>query len=359
MAMRTGSFEGELMYRIHMLPAQFGDALLLEYGPDAAKPKRILIDAGTAESYPAVRKALEAIPKAQRVFELLVVTHIDIDHIGGVLPLLDDAKALGLKFKEIWFNGYEHLTDLLGPKQGEKLSSRIVDGGYKWNAKFDGRAVVVPDDGPLPRKDVGGMKITLLSPMRAQLLKLEKEWNKVITEAGLVPGSGAKMPPEEIDDLLGEPALDVETLATGKFKSDTSKPNGSSIAFVASYDGKGVLFGADAFPGVLAASLARMSAAERKKISVLKLPHHGSRSNISSELLAALDCQTYLVSSNGQRYSHPNREAIARVIHRGGKPRVLFNYRSEFNDFWDDGALKKTHKYSVKYGGKSGLTLEL
>jgi hypothetical protein len=38
---------------------------------------------------------------------------------------------------------------------------------------------------------------------------------------------------------------------------------------------------------------------------------------------------------------------------------VLFNYRSEFNDFWDDGALKKTHKYSVKYGGKSGLTLEL
>ena len=347
------------MYRIHMLPAQFGDSLLIEYGPDESKPKRMLIDAGTAESYPAVRKRLEAIPKAQRVFELLVVTHIDIDHIGGVLPLLDDAKELGLKFKEVWFNGYEHLTDLLGPKQGERLSSRIVEGGYNWNSKFDGRAVVVPDEGKLPQKTFAGMKITLLSPMRAQLLKLEKEWKKVITAAGLVPGSGAKLPPEEIDDLLGDEAIDVEKLAARKFTSDNTPPNGSSIAFVAAYDGKSVLFGADAFPGVLADSLARMSDAERKAISVLKLPHHGSRSNLSPALVAALQCDTYLVSSNGQRYSHPNRESIARVIQRGGRPKILFNYRSEFNECWDDAALKKQHKYSVKYGAKDGLTVEV
>lgn len=348
------------MYRIQMLPAQFGDSLILEFGPDGARPKRILIDAGTAESYPAVRKALEAIPKGQRVFELLVVTHIDVDHIGGILPLLDDAKALGLKFKEIWFNGYEHLSDLLGPKQGEELSRRIVAGGYKWNAKFDRRAVVVPEDGKLPVKSVGGMKITLLSPMRAQLLKLEKVWKKVIREAGLVPGVGAKMAPEEIDDLLGTPAIDVEALAASKFKRDTAVPNGSSIAFAASYEGKGVLFGADAFPDVLAMNLARMSEVERKKITMLKLPHHGSRNNLHMPLLEALDCKAYLVSSNGQRYSHPNRESIARIIWRGGKPRLFFNYRSEFNDCWDKATLKKEHKYSTKYGaGKGPLTIEV
>ncbi len=348
------------MYRIHMLPAHFGDSLLIEYGPDdTAKPKRILIDAGTEQSFAAVKKKLESIPKDQRVFELLVVTHIDIDHIGGILPLLDEAKALGLKFKEIWFNGYEHLTDLLGPKQGERLSSRILADGYKWNAKFDERAVVVPEAGPLPSKTFSGMRITLLSPMRAQLLKLEKEWKKIIKAAGLEPGVGATMPPEEIDDLLGDEDIDVEALANGKFKSDNTPPNGSSIAFAASYDGKSVLFGADAFPGVLAASLARMSAANRKKISIFKLPHHGSRGNVSNDLLDALDCGTYLVSTNGQRYSHPNREAIARVIHRGGKPRILFNYRSEFNEIWDDADLKKAHKYSVKYGGKGGLTIDV
>lgn len=348
------------MYRIHMLPAHFGDSLLIEYGPDgAAKPKRILIDAGTQQSYAAVKKKLETIPKDQRVFELLVVTHIDIDHIGGVLPLLDEAKALGLKFKEIWFNGYEHLTDLLGPKQGEMLSSRIMADGYPWNAKFDERAVYVPDEGKLPSKTFSGMKLTLLSPMRAQLLKLEKEWAKVIKAAGLKPGVGATLAPEEIDDLLGDDDIDVEALATGKFKSDSTAPNGSSIAFVASYDGKSVLFGADAFPGVLAASLARMSEAERKKISIFKLPHHGSRGNTSNDLLAALDCSTFLVSTNGQRYSHPNRESIARVIHRGGKPRILFNYRSEFNEIWDVADLKKAHKYSVKFGGKDGLTIDV
>jgi beta-lactamase superfamily II metal-dependent hydrolase len=347
------------MYRVHMLPAQFGDALLIEYGPDGSKPRRILIDAGTEQSYPAVRKKLESIPKSERVFELLVVTHIDIDHIGGILPLLDDAKELGLKFREIWFNGYEHLTDLLGPKQGEKLSSRIVEGGYRWNSKFDGRAVVVPDDGTLPQKTFAGMKLTLLSPMRRQLLALEKKWKKVIADAGLVPGVGATMSPEELEDLLGEEEIDVEALATGKFKSDNTPPNGSSIAFVATYDGRSVLFAADAFPGVLTASLARMSDAQRKKISVLKMPHHGSRSNVSSELVDALSCNRYLVSTSGERYSHPNREAIARAIRRGGGPRILFNYRSQFNECWDDAALKKAHGYSVRYGGKQGLTIDV
>ena len=61
----------------------------------------------------------------------------------------DEAKFTPVTFNYYdQLNGYEHLTDLLGPKQGEQLSARIVDGGYKWNARFDGRAVVVPDDGP-------------------------------------------------------------------------------------------------------------------------------------------------------------------------------------------------------------------
>jgi len=347
------------MYRIHMLPAEFGDSLLIEYGDDPKKPKRILIDAGTKGSYKAVKKAIEAIPPNQRVFELLVVTHIDIDHIGGILPLLDDAKNLGVTFKEIWFNGYEHLTDVLGAKQGEQLSSRIVAGGYAWNAKFKQHAVVVPDTGKLPVKTIAGMKITLLSPMREQLLKLEKEWDKTIRAAGLVPGIGAKKSPEEIDDLLGDIAIDVDALASSAFKSDTSPPNGSSIAFVATFDDKSVLFGADAFPGVLTKNLARMTADERKKIKVLKLPHHGSRNNLDDALLKALSCNRYLISSNGQRYSHPNREPIARILKRGNRPRLLFNYRSDFNECWDDDALRKSHKYTTAYGAEDGLVVEV
>jgi glyoxylase-like metal-dependent hydrolase (beta-lactamase superfamily II) len=37
-----------------------------------------------------------------------VVSHIDADHIGGVIELLEDT-ALGVSFGDIWFNGYRHL----------------------------------------------------------------------------------------------------------------------------------------------------------------------------------------------------------------------------------------------------------
>jgi beta-lactamase superfamily II metal-dependent hydrolase len=345
------------MYRVHLLPAEYGDAILIEYGDDDVK--RILIDAGTPGSYEAVRKKIESLPKQQRVFELLVVTHIDADHIGGVLPLLDDAKELGVTFKEIWFNGYQHLTDILGAAQGERLASRIVAGKYHWNTSFGEHAVVVPPAGALPSFDFDGMKITLLSPKREQLEKLEKEWAKVIAEAGLVPGVGATMAPEEIDDLLGDEELDVAALTRSKFKSDAAEANGSSIAFVAEHGDKSVLFGADAFPGVLAESLQRMPEEERKRIAAFKLPHHGSRNNLSTDLLQLLDCKTYLVSTNGKRFSHPNRESIARVIQRGGTPHFAFNYRTQFNECWDDNDLIRDHRYSVEYGEEGEVGVEL
>ncbi|HEX6096406.1 MAG TPA: MBL fold metallo-hydrolase [Thermoanaerobaculia bacterium] len=345
------------MYRVHLLPADFGDTILIEYG--GGDGKRVLIDAGAPGSYGGVRKKIESLPKQQRVFELLVVTHIDEDHIGGVLPLLDDAKELGIELKEIWFNGYQHLTDILGPKQGERLTSRIVDGKYDWNTSFDKHAVVVRPDGALPSFDFDGLKITLLSPKREQLEKLEKKWAAVIEEAGLVPGIGGTTPPEDIDDLLGDEELDVAALARTEFRSDAAEANGSSIAFAAEHEGKSVLFGADAFPGVLAESLERMPEEERRRITAFKLPHHGSRNNLSTELLKMLDCKTYLVSTNGKRFQHPDRESIARVIQRGGTPHLVFNYRTRFSECWDAGNLMRDHGYTVEYGEEGAVTLEL
>ena len=349
------------MYRVHMLPAEYGDSLLIEFG-SSTKPKRILIDAGTPGAWPAVKKKLESIPKSERAFELLVVTHIDADHIGGVLPLFDEAKDLGITFKDVWFNGYQHLIeddDLLGAKQGEQLSARIESGRYPWNKAFAEHAVVVPDEGDLPEIDAGGMKITLLSPTRTQLVRLEEEWRKVIEAAGLVPGVGATLEPEEIDDLLGDDEIDIDQLAESRFKSDAAKANGSSIAFVASYGGHSVLFGADAFPGVLTSSLARLSAEDRDKIAMAKLPHHGSRNNTSLDLVKALASERFLVSTNGKRFRHPDRESVARVIQRGGKPTILFNYRTDLNECWDDRDLKRAHQYKAEFGESGELTIDV
>jgi beta-lactamase superfamily II metal-dependent hydrolase len=349
----------EGMFKVQMLPAEYGDCLWIEYG-DRDKPKRILIDAGTSSVYQTLKKKIEALPPNQRTFELLVVTHIDIDHIGGVLPLLRDADALGVKLKDVWFNGYSHIEkvtadDLLGALQGEALSARLID--HPWNEAFKKEPIVVAKDGSLPRADVAGMKITILSPRVVELKRLGGEWKATVEAAGLVPGVEIRRDPDEIDDLLGD-EIDIPGLADSYFKSDAAKPNGSSIAFVASFEGKSVLFGADAFPGVLAEGLRRMSKEERDAITTLKLPHHGSRNNLSNELLELLPCRTFLISSNGKKFSHPNRESVARAIHRGRGAQLKFNYRTGFNDCWDNADLMRDFHYTAQYGGESGITVD-
>jgi len=345
------------MYTVSMLPAEYGDCLWIEYG-DSSRPKRILIDAGTPKAYPALRSRIEALPAEDRVFELLVVTHIDIDHIGGVLPLLADAPRLGVTFKEIWFNGYSHVeaaSDLLGGLEGEKLSALIVTLRIPWNARFDGKMIAIAEDSSLPTVDVSGMTVTMLSPTIQRLGNLADEWKETVEAAGLVPGIEERLAPEEEDDLLGD--IDVDVMAESVFRSDNKKPNGSSIAFVAQYGNRGVLFGADAFPRLLTESIGRMSASDVEKIRVLKIPHHGSRANLDNGLLGALGSHTFLVSTNGKRFKHPHPESIARIIHRGDAPRILFNYRSDFNQMWEN--LDTPYKYDVGYGDKNGVTVDV
>jgi hypothetical protein len=140
---------------------------------------------------------------------------------------------------------------------------------------------------------------------------------------------------------------------------DTSVANGSSIALLAEFDEHAILLTGDAHADVLAKSITALQQArgrknEKLKLDALKLSHHGSAGGTTVELLALLDCQRYLVSSNGNIFSHPDREAMARVILHGGKrPTLCFNYRSPLNNLWDatelEGALRLSH--SVPPGG--------
>jgi phosphoribosyl 1,2-cyclic phosphodiesterase len=69
---------------IEMLPAREGDCLLLSWGAGAS-PYRILIDGGRAQTYSSLKRRLSNLPSTKREFELLVITHIDRDHIEGAL----------------------------------------------------------------------------------------------------------------------------------------------------------------------------------------------------------------------------------------------------------------------------------
>jgi len=342
------------MLRIEMLLAGHGDCLWIEYG-DPTVPRRVLIDGGAAGTYKrALRKRLRSLSEKDRRFELLVVTHIDADHITGILDLLED-REMGFQAKDIWFNGYRHLPDempeTLGPVQGERLTDLLVKPGVTWNGEFEKSAVVVPQDGDLPRVDLeGGLILTLLSPTTGKLADLKPVWDKEVRKAGLDPSQprpGEVESPEGFE-LLGAP--DVQALAAEPFSEDTAEANGSSIAMLAEFEGRRVLLTGDAHPGVLTASIKRLAGGGRLAVDACKLPHHGSKANVSRQFLQALDCRKWLFSTSGAHFRHPDRQAVARVINGGGaQPELSFNYRTKYNDVWDSKPLREQHGYTVSY----------
>jgi hypothetical protein len=345
------------MLSIEMLPAAYGDCLWIEYG-DERRPHRVLIDAGVVATYDVLRARILALPADQRRFDLLIVSHIDSDHIDGVLPLLRDA-ALGLEFDDIWFNGWEQVSDTLGPVQGEYLSALLHDPGRRWNQAFGGGPVIVPDAGLLPTTTLpGGMKLTLLSPTRKQLERLAPVWERVVIAAGLTPGDTeaalaalAEDRRYEPDALGGRP--DVERLAETEFRSDAAPANGSSIAVLAEYDEKTLLLAADAYATVMEASLRRVLAArgqERLVVHAVKLSHHGSVGNTSRALIDLLECRRFLVSTNGAKFGHPNPEAIARcVVDKRAGTEIHFNYASDETRPWGDRTLEQRWRYRAVY----------
>lgn len=324
------------MFDLELFPARDGDALILTWGDEAA-PHRMLIDCGREGTWKAIKAACHALPEAERTFELLVVTHIDSDHIAGILSMLADPKR-PINFKDVWFNAYHHLVggtwESFGARQGENLSDHLKKRLEVWNRAFDGNAVVIEPDMGLPRVNLAGLELTLLSPTRSRLEALAPVWKSEIVRGGL----GRRQKP------LADPALvtlvpdgyeafgptpDVKRLAREPEQPDTAAPNGSSIAFAAAFEGKRVLLCADAHPTVLEASLRSLPEAERR-FDLMKLSHHGSRGNLTKSLLDAIECQRFAVSTDGSRHDHPHPEAIAWLLAAKRGPKSLyFNYRNE------------------------------
>jgi Metallo-beta-lactamase superfamily len=357
------------MFAVTMLPAAQGDCLWVEYGP-ADRPRHILIDGGTSPTYRKhLQRRLSALG-ANPYIDLLIVTHIDVDHVGGVLKMLN-APPKDLQFGQVWFNAWRHIAhdslDIMGPIDGEILSCQLDAAGWKWNTSFrskDRSARLPPAGTKLPTHQFpGGMKLTVVSPGVEQLRVLRDEWTTVVEEGGLAPGVPSKRLADKARrkgvqlDLLG--ADPVRDLADNRADDlDTTVANGSSIAVLAEYNDEGIakrcLLAGDAHGPVLAKGIRRLAGQfgeDRLRLEAFKLPHHGSLRNVTSELIQSVICHCYLFSTNGVRHQHPHKEAVARVLVHGVPPTSLhFNYRTSFNACWDYPEFQQRYDYYAYYG---------
>jgi hypothetical protein len=360
------------MFQIEMLPACHGDCLWIEYG-ERGDIHRVLVDGGFGTAYPSLRARFEQLPEKDRHFELMVVSHVDADHIEGMVSLLADEK-IQFSCGDFWFNGWDQIAGAgvdFGALQGEYLSGLIKKRGLPWNRLFEGAAVVVLKDEPFPVHDLpGGLRLTLLSPTPHHLQILAASWQDECKKAGLVPGvakaalehlekHGQRLIPSFAPDAEPE----VETWARVPFTKDSSVANGSSIAFLAEYGGHRVLLGADAYSDVLETNVPRLAKERGETVLALdafKLPHHGSAANLSAALMSLVRAQKILVSTNGDHFNHPDPEALARVVKSGTGMELVFNYRSEENAVWDNADWKQRYGYRTVYppDGKNGALIE-
>ena len=311
-----------------MLPAQRGDCLWLTYGTEA-KQRHVLIDGGPSDTIatvvPQLEQRIKALPGRDNRVELLAITHVDADHIQGVVSLLSDHRRVRL-FRDIWFNGWEQIRpDVLGGVDGERLTAALLTSPERWNRAFDGKAVVTPPEGDLPVVTLrDGLRLTLLTPSRAALDRLAPEWEDACRKAGIEPGKGAQIARKGWmrDELLG---FDPDTLATAAFSPDRSPPNGSSITAIAEFDGKRVLLLGDGTAPEVIAGLRRLGDGPFD-FDAVKLAHHGSRRNTNLELCKMIRSRKWLVSTNGAVFGHPDPECLARVIVTQDKPTFYLNY---------------------------------
>jgi hypothetical protein len=293
-----------------------------------------------------------------------------------MIRLLQD-EGLGMELGDLWFNGWQHLPlDVFAPAQGEILSAILAELDIPWNRAFDEGPVCMPEEGPLPTTELeGGLRLTVLGPTPAELATLQMVWEREIREAGLTPGAtrtgldllykSRRLRIPGVEFAVPAPTLDVEALAIVEDESDGSEANASSITLLAEHDGRSVLLTGDAVHPVLEPGLNRLIAerdTEVLTVDAVKLPHHGSRRNVMAPSLKLIRSSQFLFSSNGAYYHHPDPEAVARVLVQEGEERVLlFNYRTEENEVWDEPGLQERWRYRAVYpeAGTFGIRLDL
>jgi len=334
-----------MLFTLEALDARKGDSLLLHFGT-LAKPELIVLDGGPSGVYKkALKPRLEELRTSRGVngrltIRMLMVSHIDDDHINGVLGMLTELDDLRADRKPqpydvltLWHNSFD---DILGNEgdvltaslttaavaaskdqpipsglpihrdaalvlasvgQGRELRTRAKALSIAVNKGFDD-LVGVPRDTPAAAQPVsGGLSLTVIAPGKQRVDELRQEWDKQIKHMGVARQAAF------VDDSVF---------------------NLSSIVVLAKVAKKTMLLTGDARGDDILEGLKNASLMKNGKchVDVLKVPHHGSDRNVSTEFFRQVTADHYVISANGQ---HGNPE-VATL-------KMLSEARSDGDDF--------------------------
>jgi hypothetical protein len=271
--------------------------------------------------------------------DLLLVSHIDDDHINGIIDLTRELAAAHdlkqpklLKVRSFWHNTFDDIIDnrpdellaavrasfgaaaLLGEPETEGLDTGAamvlasVGQGFqlrdyarklklRLNPQFGGKLIMATKDSK--SLDLGkGLGLTVAGPMQAELAKLQKDHEKFLKK--------------HRDDKKTTSALAAFT--------DTTVANLSSLVVLAEVAQKRILLTGDARGDKILQGLelvGRLKKNGKMHLDILKVPHHGSARNLDPIFFRRVTAEHYVFSGNGE-HGNPERETMQMLLDECG-----------------------------------------
>lgn len=376
--------------KIRLFQSDKGDCLLVTGG----KGGRILVDGGMRNAFTAhVRAELGRMAKRGEALDLVCVSHIDQDHISGVLELLDGMMAWRVfdyrakagdkptkpasprapKVKEIWHNAFSMLLkdnagaveNLLAQSsrvlalssdpsllaianahhelaysvsEAIQVSRRISSGqlAIPLNAQFDGKLIMVRS--PAGREArIGAMDVYVIGPFSEDVDILRDEWNTWLREN---KERLAKLRRQAADDAasIGNSAdrlqqlFDIRSKELGD-RAKVTAPNLASVMLLVEEAGKVVLLTGDGHGKDILQGLdfhGRLDAGGRIHVDLLKVQHHGSEHNIDEEFCRQLSADQYVFCGNG-KHENPDLDVLETLLRTNVAERPRRSFKLWFN----------------------------
>lgn len=307
------------MCKIKIFAVNSGDCMSIKYKGTDDKYHNIFIDCGFAGTFAStLEKEVIDIKSKGETIELFVLTHTHQDHIGGISRFI---KKYGNDdiIDKYWFNGGRLLLNLdespkISINQGYELEKYLIKNK---NGNKD-KIVFKRND-----EDIFGAEVCVIGPNEEVLNKFLSTWSKDYSILG-----------EKISTALCDWGIDIKDFNLEIFDEDDCDDNKSSIVLLFTFNNKKILFLGDSAPSEVVKSLRVMgySKENRLKLEYLKVSHHASRGNTSNELLEIIDCNKFIISTNGANsYKFPHKETFARILRHelrdiNEKIQFIFNY---------------------------------
>lgn len=297
--------------RLHILPAMEGDAFILTVEENGNK-FTMVIDGGPLEAYKEISDELN---KLEHI-NLLVVTHFDADHSEGIIEWLKEDPSRLQIIDKMWINCADDIPVDMGTEVSaygnhhsfKEFMENITITNPDWNVVWKDEIIA----GKTLTSETPYVKIQVIAPSENARDIYKEEYKK------LYPAVSAKGVAKQMEKSLKD-------LADEEIDPAYQKVNNSSIAMIIQTRDKSYLMTGDSMATDMYNFLTehlQYSKDNPLHVDVMKMPHHGSRYNINNDLLDVIDCNKYLITTDGGsgNANHPDRQTIAKILKRDGRP---------------------------------------